>query len=299
MDVESGTVQAPDGAPDTDKTLESNLPLFEPQRGLTDLADRINAEHDAYLAAAADAVGHAVCAGKLLADAKQGVRHGEWSSWVAAHCRFSLRMAQNYMRVAENEARFASRSRPCSLRQALEVVGLEKPGGAKKPKRRAPAAESAGAAVAPDPAVISLEPVTQPEQGNAEREPEVQHDATVRASPEDRWETIRLAFQRAYEASAEDEKAILVRKTLDFLIDLARKNHPHFDVTMLSSDPDPPASPTAHSEASVSSSPSASAPRGPHLRPDPPAAARPAGGLFSLWGASDRRPRPAGTRDTP
>jgi hypothetical protein len=74
-----------------------NLPATLP-----DLAGRINAEHEACLASAQDAVSHAIEVGRLLVEAKDQVRHGEWSGWVEANCTFGIRQAQNYMRAHHN-----------------------------------------------------------------------------------------------------------------------------------------------------------------------------------------------------
>lgn len=92
---------------------------------LSGLSERINAEHDACIGAASAAISHAIEAGRLLTEAKGLVRHGEWSAWVGSHCRFSLRMSQNYMAVAKNEARFAF-EKPQSLRQALQLLAEPK-----------------------------------------------------------------------------------------------------------------------------------------------------------------------------
>jgi hypothetical protein len=69
---------------------------------LSDLAGRINAEHAACMAAARDAVIRAIEVGRLLAEAKQQVRHGGWEPWVEANCAFGVRQAQSYMRAYHN-----------------------------------------------------------------------------------------------------------------------------------------------------------------------------------------------------
>jgi len=64
------------------------------------LAEAINREHDAAQAAARTAIEHAIEAGRLLIEAKDGSGHGEWLPWLEANTRVSVRQAQRYMRVA-------------------------------------------------------------------------------------------------------------------------------------------------------------------------------------------------------
>jgi hypothetical protein len=67
---------------------------------LSDLAERINAEHQQAETALREGLSHARAAGELLLQAKQQCRHGQWLPWLAANVRFSERTAQSYMRVA-------------------------------------------------------------------------------------------------------------------------------------------------------------------------------------------------------
>lgn len=68
---------------------------------LDELASQINFAHDAAREAARLSVQHALTAGRLLLEAKTRVPHGRWIPWVEANCRFALRTAQAYMRLAE------------------------------------------------------------------------------------------------------------------------------------------------------------------------------------------------------
>jgi hypothetical protein len=70
-----------------------------PEISLKGLADQINAEHALCMAAAQDAVNKAIEVGRLLAEAKDQVRHGEWAGWVAENCSFGLRQSQKYMKA--------------------------------------------------------------------------------------------------------------------------------------------------------------------------------------------------------
>lgn len=92
----------------------------------SDLASRINAEHQAVCEAAQSALLHAKHAGELLIEAKAGLAHGAWLSWLSAYCpTISERRVQGYMRVArswpELEAK-AQRVADLPLRQALALL---------------------------------------------------------------------------------------------------------------------------------------------------------------------------------
>src|SRR5215213_7167352 len=98
-----------------------------PADDLATLAGQINAAHDACMGKLAEGLAHAIRVGKLLAEAKGRVRHGQWSAWVEANCRFGLRMAQKYLLAARNESRFAfDPARPASLSQALAMLAEPK-----------------------------------------------------------------------------------------------------------------------------------------------------------------------------
>ena len=66
-----------------------------------DLAARINAAHEEVKRALWRGAEHAIEAGRLLLQAKASVPHGQWLEWIGANCRFSERMAQIYMRLAD------------------------------------------------------------------------------------------------------------------------------------------------------------------------------------------------------
>jgi Protein of unknown function (DUF3102) len=71
---------------------------------LADLAARINAEHDATVAALNTSVIHAMAAGDLLIEAKAQVAHGHWLPWLAKNCAISERTVQLYTKLAKNRA---------------------------------------------------------------------------------------------------------------------------------------------------------------------------------------------------
>jgi hypothetical protein len=67
---------------------------------LTDLAARIQAEHEACESALKRGLEHAVAAGKLLIEAKAQLKHGQWLPWLRDHCRIPERTARRYMEIA-------------------------------------------------------------------------------------------------------------------------------------------------------------------------------------------------------
>lgn len=66
------------------------------------LAEKIAREHEAATAAAKQGIEHAIAAGELLLEAKEGLKHGEFGPWLAEHCAIPDRTARLYMRLARN-----------------------------------------------------------------------------------------------------------------------------------------------------------------------------------------------------
>jgi hypothetical protein len=93
------------------------------QRTLPDLAAQINAEHEACLAAARDAITRAIEVGRLLSEAKSQLQHGEWAGWVEANCTFRQREARNYMRVYRHRRQIGNGVADFgSLREAIAAL---------------------------------------------------------------------------------------------------------------------------------------------------------------------------------
>ena len=90
---------------------------------LIDLAKRINTQHAACVAMARDAVVGIIDVGRLLVEAKDQVRHGEWTTWVEANCDFGVRQASSYMRAYQNRDQIG-RTLPISVacRGAMEAL---------------------------------------------------------------------------------------------------------------------------------------------------------------------------------
>ena len=82
-----------------------------PVASLGELANAINAEHQAAERTARTALDHARAAGDKLLQAKAQVDHGQWLPWLAAHCpELADRTARAYMRLARNWAQLTLKS---------------------------------------------------------------------------------------------------------------------------------------------------------------------------------------------
>jgi hypothetical protein len=88
-------------------------------RGLKELATRINREHGQVEESLRSGLGHARAAGELLLEAKGKVAHGRWLPWLSANVTFSNRTAQAYMRVAKGWDRLTAKA------QGLAHLGFE------------------------------------------------------------------------------------------------------------------------------------------------------------------------------
>jgi Protein of unknown function (DUF3102) len=92
---------------------------------LTDLAARIRAEHEAVGVALKESVSHAIQAGEMLLEAKDKLNHGEWLPWLKDHCSLNERLAQRYMRIARNKAKYAGLS-DLSITGALALLAPDR-----------------------------------------------------------------------------------------------------------------------------------------------------------------------------
>jgi hypothetical protein len=104
---------------------------------LGDLAGRINQEHRQCEDAVRAGLEHARNAGRLLAEAKGKVTHGQWLPWLEKHCDFSVRTAQGYMRVAERWPELESKAQRVShlsYREALSILAEPREEAARKPE---------------------------------------------------------------------------------------------------------------------------------------------------------------------
>ena len=97
----------------------------ERSRHLAALAEKVrNADQRARLSMS-HALDAALDAGDALIAARRLVAHGGWADWLGQHCGVSIRMANNYIRLAENRALIdANRKRvsEMSIRAALKLL---------------------------------------------------------------------------------------------------------------------------------------------------------------------------------
>jgi hypothetical protein len=91
------------------------------------LTAAIRQEHEAASAAAGAALGHALEAGRLLAEARAAISHGAWESYVRESCGIAPRTASLYMRLHRHRDRLPNRQHVAdlSMRQAARL--LERP----------------------------------------------------------------------------------------------------------------------------------------------------------------------------
>lgn len=93
------------------------------------LAEDINEQHRLCEAAVGTALSHAMEAGSLLQEAKAGVKHGEWGTWLAENFEGSDRTARAYMRVHANRDEIEEKrqsSTVLSLDGALDSIAAPK-----------------------------------------------------------------------------------------------------------------------------------------------------------------------------
>lgn len=103
----------------------SSVPVSCEQDHLpAEIAERINAEHQACEQAARSALEHARAAGGLLQEAKEMLPHGRWEPWIEESCAFSARTARMYMQVARHLPELEERQRVAvlSLREAVKLL---------------------------------------------------------------------------------------------------------------------------------------------------------------------------------
>lgn len=91
------------------------------------LTAAIRQEHEAASTAARSALGHALEAGRLLAEARSSIPHGSWESYVKDSCSIAPRTASLYLRLHRNRDRLPNRQHAAeiSVRQAARL--LERP----------------------------------------------------------------------------------------------------------------------------------------------------------------------------
>lgn len=94
---------------------------------LKEIADAANAEHTKIEDSLREGLTRAVSVGNLLNEAKKLVQHGEWRQWIADHCQFSERTAQNYMRISARYPELAKSATVADLTYREAVAMLAEP----------------------------------------------------------------------------------------------------------------------------------------------------------------------------
>ncbi len=100
-----------------------------PIQSLDALARQIRDTHALVGASVSDAVTYAITAGRLLLEAKAGVRRGEWLPWLERNCEMSERTAQVYMRMSKKTSTLAEnpqRVADLTMRGALALLAKRK-----------------------------------------------------------------------------------------------------------------------------------------------------------------------------
>ncbi len=92
----------------TSITTSTSLVPVSSETSLADLASNVRQAHDEVIGGLRVGAASAIRAGKALNTAKETVKrecgHGFWEDYVALECRLSMRTAQNYMKLARQEA---------------------------------------------------------------------------------------------------------------------------------------------------------------------------------------------------
>jgi hypothetical protein len=97
---------------------------------LPTLAAEINTEREGLNAVAKTALGHAICIGEKLIEAKALLDHGAWLPWLSEHCHLSERQAQKYMRIARAKEALEAKApltADFTIEGAIEALVTAKP----------------------------------------------------------------------------------------------------------------------------------------------------------------------------
>lgn len=136
---------------------QAPTPADERKAKLDGLATEIRSGHGRCVEALRGVVTQAAAIGKLLNEAKKLVTHGGWKAWVEDHCRFAMRMAQNYMLIARNHERlvtkFGNDTAGWTLTEFIQMVQKFEHEGQKKPQ---PTTTKADASTPTPPAPFAM-----------------------------------------------------------------------------------------------------------------------------------------------
>ena len=79
-------------------------PLSKTYSSVAVSADEINHEHELAQSCARDAVKHGIRCGEMLIKNKDGLRHGQFMSWLKLTCKFEYSTAARYMKAARESS---------------------------------------------------------------------------------------------------------------------------------------------------------------------------------------------------
>jgi len=96
--------------------------MYEQSNRLTVIAAKIVTAHNEAIEAEARAMERAITACKLLIEAKESLKHGEWLPWLVSNISFSERTARNYMRLAEEANRQPLPISAMGVKEALRYL---------------------------------------------------------------------------------------------------------------------------------------------------------------------------------
>jgi hypothetical protein len=98
----------------------------------------IRREHEAASTAARSALDHALECGRLLAQAREGIAHGGWESFVRDRCGIAPRTARLYLRLDANRGRLANRQHVAGLTVRQAAMELAEPRVKAEPEAAVP-----------------------------------------------------------------------------------------------------------------------------------------------------------------
>jgi hypothetical protein len=91
-------------------TLTEAVEQTDKKGPTAELVDKINVGHQEIVGASKDIIEKACATGKLLLEAKNRVKHGDWQKWMADNLRFTERTAQKYMLIATHEKKWRGKT---------------------------------------------------------------------------------------------------------------------------------------------------------------------------------------------
>jgi len=109
-----------------------------------DIEGAIRRSHAAATSAAETALGHALECGRLLAEAREGIGHGGWETFVRERCDIAPRTARVYLRLHANRERLANRQHVAGLTVREAVRELTVPRAIPETEVAALAGDAAG-----------------------------------------------------------------------------------------------------------------------------------------------------------